>query len=137
MVFAFVFVVVFHVHVQLGILSRTLFLLFITGQVLKWARHSNLSGGLSPSKADGWNLKNQSVARHPREKTHSSILILTIREVEERGVRSAALRELLRSVKDQLEERGVVMIVTHRVSNLEKCKPENCATRESTEIRRR
>ena len=45
--------------------------LSITGQVLKWARQSNLSGGLALRKADGWNLKNHShltVARHLREK---------------------------------------------------------------------
>ena len=34
--------------------------LSITGQVLKWARQSSLSGGLSLRKADGWNLKNHS-----------------------------------------------------------------------------
>ena len=46
--------------------------LSITGQVLKWARRSNLSGRLLLRKADGWNLKNHShltVARHMREKT--------------------------------------------------------------------
>ena len=60
--------------------------LSITGQVLRWARHSNLSGGLSLCQADGWNLKNHShltVARHFREKTHSSMLVVTIREGEE------------------------------------------------------
>ena len=73
--------------------------LSITGQVLRWARQSNLSGCLSLRKADGWNLKNHShltVARHLREKTHSSMLVVTIREGEERGKCSAALRELLR-----------------------------------------
>ena len=47
--------------------------LSITGQLLRRARQSNLSGGLSLHKADGWNLKNHShltVARHLREKTH-------------------------------------------------------------------
>ena len=47
---------------------------------------SNLSGGLSLSKADGWNLKNHShltVAKHLREKTHASMLFVTIREGEE------------------------------------------------------
>ena len=47
--------------------------LSITGQVLRWARQSDLSGGLSLCKADGWNLKSHShltVARHLREKTH-------------------------------------------------------------------
>ena len=63
--------------------------LSITGQVLRWARQSNLSGGLSLCKADGWNLKNHShltVARHLREKIHPSMLVVTIREGEERGM---------------------------------------------------
>ena len=34
--------------------------LSITGQVLKWARQMNLSGGLSLRKSDGWNLKKES-----------------------------------------------------------------------------
>ena len=78
--------------------------LSITSQVLRWARQSNLSGGLSLRKADGRNLKNHSqltVARHLREKTHLSMLVVTIREGDERGICSAALRELLRIVKDQ------------------------------------
>ena len=78
--------------------------LSITGQVLKWARQSSLSGGLSLRKADGWNLKNHShliFARHLRDKIHPSMLVVTIREGEERGICSAALKELLRIVKDQ------------------------------------
>ena len=93
--------------------------LSITGQVLRWARKSNLSGGLSLCEADGWNLKNHghlTVARHLREKTHPSMLVVTIREGEERGICSAALRELLRIVKDQIEERSVVVIVMNRES---------------------
>ena len=93
--------------------------LSITGQVLRWARHSNLSGGLSLRKADGWNLKNhshQTVARHLREKTHPSMLVVTIREGEERGICSVALRELSGAVKDQIEERSVVVIVSNRES---------------------
>ena len=66
------------------------------------------------------------------------MLVVTIREGEERGMCSAALRELLRIVKDQIEERGVVIFCDEqRVSNLEKSKPEICNTRKSTEIRRR
>ena len=74
---------------------------------------------LSLCKADGWNLKNhshQAVARRLREKTLSSMLVVTIREGEERGICGAALRELLRIVKDQLEERSVVVIVSNRES---------------------
>ena len=88
--------------------------LSITGQVLKWARQSNLSGGLSLRKSDGWNLKNHShltVAWHLREKTHPSMLVVTIWEGEDQGLCSATLRELWRIVKDQIEERSVVVIV--------------------------
>ena len=56
----------------------------ITGQVLRWARQSNLSGGL----------------------------VVTIRKGEERGICSAALR----IVKDQIEERSVVVLVSNRES---------------------
>ena len=62
-------------HIELGNFVE----LSITGHVLKWATQSNLSEGLSPRKADGWNLKNHrhlTVARHLREKTHSSMLVV-------------------------------------------------------------
>ena len=93
--------------------------LSIMGQVLRWARQSNLSGGLSLCIADGWNMKNHShltVARHLREKTHPSMLVVTINEDEKRGICITALRELLRIVKDQIEERSVVVIVSNRES---------------------
>ena len=95
--------------------------LSITGQVLRWARQSNLSGGVSLRRADGGNLKNHShltVARHLREKTHTSMLVVTIREGEERGTCNAVLRELLRVVRDQIEERGVVIIVSNKQSTI-------------------
>ena len=91
--------------------------LSITGHVLKWARQSNLFGRLSRSKADGWNLKNHShltVASHLREKTHSSMMVVAFRE--ERGICSAALKELLKIVKDQIQERSVVVIVLNKES---------------------
>ena len=66
------------------------------------------------------------------------MLVVTIRGGEERGMCSAALRELLRFVKDQIEERGVVVVVTNRESAMwRKASFENCAARESTELRRR
>ena len=95
--------------------------LSITGQVLKWARQENLSGGVSLRKADGWNLKNHShltVARHLREKIHPSMLVVTIREGEERGMCNAALREFLRISKDQMGERSVVVIVLSKRSTI-------------------
>ena len=102
-------------QIELGNLME----LSITGQVLKWARQSHLSGGLFLRKSDGWNLKNHShltVARYLREKTHPSMLVVTIREGEDQGLCSATLRELWRIVKDQIEERSVVVIVMSRNS---------------------
>ena len=64
-------------------------------------------------------MKNHShltVARHLREKTHPSVLVVTIREGEYRGICSAALRELWRIIKDQIEERGVIVVVMSRES---------------------
>ena len=95
--------------------------LSITGQVLRWARQSTLSGGVSLRRADGWNMKNHShltVARHLREKIHPSVVVVTIREGEERGVCCAALRGLLRIVKDQTGERSVVIIVLKKESTI-------------------
>ena len=107
--------------------------LSITGQVLEWARQSNLSGGLSPRKVDGRNLKNHShltVARHLREKTLTSMLVVIIRGGEERGICSAALREFLRIVKDQIEERGRgYHCDEQRVNNLEKASLKLCCER--------
>ena len=71
--------------IQLGNIME----LSITGEVLRWARQSNLFGGVSLRKGDGWNLKNHSdltVARHLREKIHS-VLVVTIREKWKRAVR--------------------------------------------------
>ena len=102
-------------QIELGNLME----LSITGQVLKLARQSNLSGGLFLRKSDGWNLKNHShltVARHLLEKTHPSLLVVTIREGEDQGLCSATLRELWRIVDDQIEERSVVVIVMSRNS---------------------
>ena len=56
-------------------------------------------------------MKNDShltVARHVRDKIHPIVLVVTIREGEERGMRSAAMRELLRIIKDQVGEECVL-----------------------------
>ena len=42
------------------------------------------------------------------------MLVVTIREGEERGICSAALTELLKIVKDQIEERSVVVIALNK-----------------------
>ena len=52
------------------------------------------------------------VVRHFREQT----LIVTIREGEERGICSAAVKELLNIVKDEIEERSVVVFVLSKGS---------------------
>ena len=95
--------------------------LSVTGQVLRWARQSNLSGGVSLRKADGWNMKSHShltVARHLRGKTHASMLVVTIRDGEERGLCSAAMRELQRIIKDQVGEGCAVAMVLSRKSTI-------------------
>ena len=51
-----------------------------------------------------------------REKIHPSMLVVTIRDGEARGMCNAALRELWRIVQDQIEERSVVVIVMSRNS---------------------
>ena len=66
-------------------------------------------------------MKNHShltVARHLLEKTHPSMLVVTIREGEDQGLCSATLRELWRIVKDQIEERSVVVMVMSRNSEV-------------------
>ena len=66
-----------------------------------------------------WNLKNHSyltVARHLREKTHTSMLVVTSREGEGRGTCSAALKEMLNIIKDRIEERSVVVLVLNNES---------------------
>ena len=51
------------------------------GQLLKWTRQSNLLGGVSLRRADGWNLKNHSQLTVTRPDP-PSMLIVTIREGE-------------------------------------------------------
>ena len=95
--------------------------LSIAGQVPRWARQSNLSGGVSLRKADGWNMKNHSrltVAKHLREKIHPTVLVVTIREGEEKGTCSAAMRELLRIIKDQVGVGGAVAMVLSKKSTI-------------------
>ena len=95
--------------------------LSIAGQNLRWARQSNLSDSVSLRKADGWNMKNHShvtVARHLREKIHPTVLVVRIREGPEKGMCSAAMRELLRIIKDQVGERCVVNMLLSRMSTI-------------------
>ena len=115
----------------------------ITGHVLKWARQSNLSLG----KGDGWNLKNHyhlAVARHLREKTHSSMLVVTIREGEKRSVvvlvlnkesamwKEAIMKTLLRG--DQMkytDVEGMRLVTNNRyvAGQINSDKVENVATK--------
>ena len=57
------------------------------------------------------NRRHLMVARRLRVETHPSMLIVTIREGEERGICSATLERLLRVVKDEVEDGSVVVIV--------------------------
>ena len=70
-------------------------------------------------------------ARHLREKIHTSMLVVTIREGEERGICSAALKELFRIVKRQIEERSVVVIVSSRESAIWRNESEKTVLREN------
>ena len=84
--------------------------LSIAGQVLRWARQSNPSGG-----ADGWNIKNHShltVARHLREKVDPIVLVVT---TEKASKKECAVQ---------------------KVNNLEKTDCENLAKEETDEIHR-
>ena len=79
-----------------------------------WRSVDTQSGWMEAEK----NHSHLTVARHLREKTHPSMQVVTIREGEERGLCSAALRELLRVVRDQIEERGVAIIVSNKESTI-------------------
>ena len=108
--------------------------LSITDHVLEWARRWKLSGGAdSLGKAGGWNLKNHShltVTRHLLEKTQPSILVVTIREGEERRICSAALKEVLKIVEDEIQERSVVVFVLNKESAIWKGASMNTLSRD-------
>ena len=64
-------------------------------------------------------MKNRShlkVARHLREKIHPTLLVVTIRKDEDRGICSATWRELWRIVRDQIKERTIVVVVMSKNS---------------------
>ena len=64
------------------------------------------------------NRRNLMVARRLRAAIHPSMLIVTVREGEERGICSPTLEVLLRIVKDQVEEGSVVVIVLNKESKI-------------------
>ena len=67
--------------------------------------------------AYGWNRKNHchlTVARHMRERIQRSLLVVTLREGEERG--RAASKKLVDSIEEQVQEQGVVVSVCNRES---------------------
>ena len=92
-------------------------------------------------KADGWNMKNHSpltIARHFRGKIHPIVLVVTMREGEEKGMCSAAMRELLRIIKDQVGEECTRSHGTEqKVNNLEESDCENIAEERTDEMHRR
>ena len=61
-----------------------------------------------------WNLK-----KHFREKTHSRVLVMVIREGEAREICSASMKELLEIIKYHVEERSVI-VVLNRESAIQK-----------------
>ena len=68
------------------------------------------------------------VARHLREKIHPSVLVVTIRGGEQRGMCSATLRV----VKDcQRSDWREMRIIKQRINNLEKSEREDFAKRDS------
>ena len=85
--------------------------LSVTGHVLKCARRSKLSGGASPSNADGWNLKDHrhlTVARRLREKA--------------RGSCSAVLNELVKIIRESMLKNEVWwFLVLNRESIVTTC----------------
>ena len=115
--------------------------LLIAGQVLRWARQSNLSGGVSLRKADGWNVKNHShlaVARQFREKVHPSVLVVTIREGEEkRKVQCSDERATEYHQRSGWKRMRSCNVAEQKVNNLEKTDCENLAEEETDEIHRR
>ena len=108
--------------------------LSVTGQVLRWARQSNFLGGVFATES-GWMEPEKSQPLDSRQalawrRCTPACWVVTIRESEERGLCSAELRELLRVVRDQIEEPGVA------INNLEEDKCENFAEREEAKIHR-
>ena len=86
-------------------------------------------------KADGCNMKNHShltVARHLREKIHPIVLVVTIREGEEKGICSAVMRELLR-----MRRMRSCHSAEQKVNNLEESDCKNIAEEKTDEIHRR
>ena len=57
---------------------------------------------------------NLTVSRDVLLKTHPSILVAALWEGEERGICSAALKELVEIIKDQVEERSTVVLVLNK-----------------------
>ena len=131
-------------HVELESIME----LSVTSPVLKRARQSKLSDGASLTKANGWNLKDHghlTIAKHLREiyiyiyiYIHPSLLIVTLRESEERGICSAASKELVNINEDQVQERSVVVLVLNKESTIWKdLKYESTVTTCAAELHRR
>ena len=82
----------------------------VSGHVLRWATPSKLSGGAPLSRANGWNLKNQcylTIARHMRVRIQPNFLVVTLREGEEGGICSAASKEHVNVIEDQVQGQSV------------------------------
>ena len=78
-----------------------------------------LSGGASVSIANGWSLKNQgqlTVARHMRQRAKPSLLLVTIREREEKRYPQCGIKKLADIIEDQVQEQDVVVLVWNEES---------------------
>ena len=67
----------------------------------------------------GKSLKNHrhlTVASHFREKTSPGMLVVTIREGEGGGICRTALKAWFKIMKDQIEERSVLVLVLNKES---------------------
>ena len=84
--------------------------------------------GASMSNADGLEESfNLTVSRDVLLKTHPSTLFVTLREGEERGICTAALKEMVKIFTDQVGERSVVALVLNKIRNLQRIESESIA----------
>ena len=83
----------------------------------RWQDNPTSLGHFRPAKKMDENLENHShltVVRQMRGETRTTTLVVTLQEGGHRGTCSAALKELLNIIKDQIEQQRVVVFVLNR-----------------------
>ena len=86
--------------------------LSIMGHLLKWTRQSNLLGGVSLRRADGWNLKNHSQLTVTRPDPPST-LVVTMREGErEKQLKYTGVEEM-RVVTNDRHKAEQIKVIQH------------------------